>query len=162
VQSVWHAVWKRAIRCAEAARGAGRGCRVGCGGLMLKASLGSPCWWLLLALWVERFALHGYPAAVGAACFGRVDCVLCFLVTRAVEEFTRKVEHVVYVGGGDCHAIVFDEKKSMCRGSMEDLLGSLFGRVGEVNDWYCCILVLGLRHLGTADKGICGWWAKIR
>jgi hypothetical protein len=64
----------------------------GCVGASASASV-QGMWWYgveyLLALWVERFALHGYPAAVGAACFGRVDCVLCFLVTRAVEEFTR-------------------------------------------------------------------------
>jgi hypothetical protein len=83
-------------------------------------------------------------------------------VGRGAAWWTCKVEHVVYVGGGNCHAVIFDEKESMCRGSMEDLLGSLFGRVGEVNDWYCCILVLGLRHLGIADKGICRGWVRIR
>jgi len=41
VQSVWQRVWKRDSRSAWADRGGGRGWRVGLGGAMLKASLGS-------------------------------------------------------------------------------------------------------------------------
>lgn len=44
VQRVWQESWKREIRGTEDERGAGRGWRFGCGGAMLKASLGSPCW----------------------------------------------------------------------------------------------------------------------
>ena len=74
---------------------------------------------------------------------------------------TCEFEHGVYVGRGDCHAIVLDEQESMGGGGVEDLLSCLGGRVGEVNDGYCCILILGVRHLGAADKKIYGG-VKIR
>lgn len=44
---------------------------------------------VLGAVWVEGFALHGDPAAVEAAGFVGVDCVVGFLVEGGVEEIPR-------------------------------------------------------------------------